>query len=225
MAVTMPPALEAKDLYRFYHADEDEILALRGVSVALQPGELVAVIGPSGSGKSTLLNCLAGLDEPDGGWVAVGGERMTHRPEHERARLRARKIGMMLQSGGLLPDCSVLNNLLIAMALTGVVQRSKARAVLHAVGLAHRLDARPAQLSGGEAARAGLALALVNDPVVLLADEPTGELDRESEALVLSLIQERCANGVAILVVTHNPAIAAAASRVLVLTDGILHDA
>lgn len=223
MDVVTAPALEASNLYRFFRIGDDETLALRGVSLRVAPGEFVAVVGPSGSGKSTLLHCLAGLDEPDGGWVAVGGERMSHRPEPSRARLRARRVGIMLQSGNLLPSATVYQNLLIALALSGTVERSRARETLHGVGLAHRMHALPAQLSGGELARASLALALVNDPAVLLADEPTGELDHQNEARVLALLQQRAGAGVAAVVVTHNPAIAAAASRVFTLVDGAVH--
>lgn len=215
-------ALEAHDLYRFYHAGEDETLALRGVSLAVAPGETVAVMGPSGSGKSTLLACLAGLDEPDGGWVAVAGERLTRRSQAERARLRARRIGMLLQSGNLLDHLTVTENLLLAMDLAGHANRRRVFETLDAVGIAHRGSGYPAQLSGGELARAGLALALVNDPAILLADEPTGEVDAANEERLLELLSERAAAGGATLVVTHSPAVAAVAGRVLHLVDGRL---
>jgi putative ABC transport system ATP-binding protein len=218
-------ALEAHDLYRFYHAGEDETLALRGVSVSVRAGEIVAVVGPSGSGKSTLLACLAGLDEPDGGWVAVTGERLTRRPQAARARLRARRIGVLLQSGNLLDHLTIEQNLLIAQMLAGPYRREKARSALAAVGLGHRTEARPSQLSGGELARAGLALALVNDPAVLLADEPTGEVDALNEDVLLRLLVARARDGAAALVVTHSRAVAAVADRVLRLVDGRLADA
>lgn len=217
-------ALEAHDLYRFYHAGEDETLALRGVSLAIAPGEMVAVVGPSGSGKSTLLQCLAGLDEPDGGWVAVTGERLTRRPEGERARLRSRRIGVLLQSGNLLDHLTVSQNLHLAMSLAGSVDRARSHAALEAVGIAHRADAYPSQLSGGELARAGLALALINDPAVLLADEPTGEVDAGNEERFLDLLAERAAEDSAALIVTHSPAVAARCDRVLRLVDGRLGD-
>jgi putative ABC transport system ATP-binding protein len=217
-------ALEAHDLYRFYHAGEDETLALRGVSLAVQPGEIVAVVGPSGSGKSTLLACLAGLDEPDGGWVAVGGERMSRRPQAVRARIRARRIGVLMQSANLLDHLTIEQNLMIAQMFAGPSQRERAWAALSAVGLGERMRARPSQLSGGEVARAGLAVAMVNDPVILLADEPTGEVDAVNENLVLDLLVERARSGGAALVVTHSPAVAAVADRVLRLVDGRLSD-
>jgi putative ABC transport system ATP-binding protein len=217
-------AIEAHDLYRFYHAGDDETLALRGVSLAVAPGERVAVVGPSGSGKSTLLNCLAGLDEPDGGWVAVAGRRVNRRPEAERACLRARTIGVLLQTGNLLDQLTVAQNLTLARGLAGAADGAPIRAGLTAVSLLHRADALPRQLSGGELARAGLALALVNDPPILLADEPTGEVDAANETLLLALLAERAAAGGAALIVTHSAAVAAAADRVLRLVDGRLSD-
>jgi putative ABC transport system ATP-binding protein len=217
--------LEAHDLYRFYHASEDETLALRGVSLSLRPGETVAITGPSGSGKSTLLNCLAGLDEPDGGWVAVMGKRMTRRPERERAALRARYIAVLLQSGNLLDHLTVADNLRVAISLApGGPQRVSVDAALGAVGLAERARALPAQLSGGELARAGLALVLMNDPPVLLADEPTGEVDAVNEARLLDLLVKRAHEGGANLIVTHSPAVASVADRVLHLVDGRLEN-
>lgn len=217
--------LEAHDLYRFYHAGEDETLALRGVSLLLRPAETVAIIGPSGSGKSSLLNCLAGLDEPDGGWTAVMGERMTRRPEAERAALRARHIGILLQSGNLLEHLTVAENVRVATYFRQ--QKKEALDVgvtLAAVGLAGRSRALPSHLSGGELARAGLALATVNAPPILLADEPTGEVDAANEAIVLDLLRQRARNGDANLVVTHSEAVASMADRVLRLVDGRLLD-
>jgi putative ABC transport system ATP-binding protein len=216
-------ALEAHDLYRFYHAGEDETLALRGVSLAVQPGEIVAVVGPSGSGKSTLLACLAGLDEPDGGWVAVGGERMSRRPQAVRARLRARRIGVLMQSANLLDHLTIEQNLMIAQMFAGPSQRERAWAALSAVGLGGRMAARPSQLSGGEVARAGLAVAMVNDPVILLADEPTGQLDSVTAARVLdTLLQVLTELGTAILVSTHDPIVAGRFDTVWTMKDGVL---
>ena len=215
-------ALEAHDLYRFYHVGDDETLALRGVSLHVAPGETVAVAGPSGSGKSTLLACLAGLDEPDGGWVAAAGDRLTRRPQPERARVRARRIGVLLQTGNLLNQLTVRENLLVAMTLAGRPNTARVSEALFRVDLAHRAMALPAQLSGGELARAGLALALINDPAILLADEPTGEVDAENERRLLALLAERARQGGAALIVTHSPAVAAAADRTLHLIDGRL---
>jgi putative ABC transport system ATP-binding protein len=219
------PVIDAHDLYRFFHAAEDETLALRGVSLQVGAGEMVAIVGPSGSGKSTLLNCLTGIDEPDGGWVTICGERLSHRPEGARAQLRARKLGILSQSGNLLSDLTVGENLSVVGSLQRSPRTSDERALLEALDLAEKYDAMPAQLSGGEAARAGLAVALVNQPAALFADEPTGELDTANEARVLGLLRERAANGMAVVIVTHNDQIAAAASRIVRLVDGQLrHD-
>jgi putative ABC transport system ATP-binding protein len=219
------PLVDARELYRFFHAGDDETFALRGVSVAVRPGEMVAVVGPSGSGKSTLLACLAGLDEPDGGHVIIAGQRITRGPEATRAGLRARWIGMLLQSGNLLEHLSVAQNIEAAQALVPRGHRRGARSLLGDVGLAERASARPSTLSGGEAARAGLALAMANDPPVLLADEPTGEVDKEAERRVLALLRGRADEGKAVLVVTHSHDVAQAADRVVHMVDGrISHD-
>jgi putative ABC transport system ATP-binding protein len=215
--------LEATDLYRFYHAGDDETLALRGVSLAVRPGEVVAVVGPSGSGKSTLLACLAGLDDPDGGAVRIAGERMSRRPEGERAALRARSIGILLQSGNLLEHLSVLENVELARTLSGDHSRSP-RDVLERVGLSDRLHASPSRLSGGEAARAGLAVALIGRPALLLADEPTGEVDAANERAMTELLLSEAARGTAVLVVTHSERLAAAAGRIIHLRDGEIVD-
>ena len=219
--------LEATDLYRFYHAGDDETFALRGVSLRVDAGEILAIVGPSGSGKSTLLACLAGLDEPDGGRVSVAGTRITRRPESERARLRAGWIGILQQSGNLLEHLSVANNIRSAQTLVPGANRGGASVpeLLADVGLAERAHARPATLSGGEAARAGLAVALANDPPLLLADEPTGEVDEANERLILDLLRRRAESGHAVVIVTHSTRAALEADRVVHLSDGRLVDA
>jgi putative ABC transport system ATP-binding protein len=212
--------LEANNLYRFYHVDDVEVLALRGVSMTLGAGETVAVVGPSGSGKSTLMNCLAGLDEPDGGHVNVSGERLSRRSEAERAKLRAEHIGILLQSNNLLPTLSVEENIRLAMSLAHKQDAVYLDTLLEQVGLEKRRHNRPAQLSGGETARAGLAVALAADPKVLLADEPTGEVDAETEAQILGLLEQRKQRGGAALIVTHSPTLAQWADRSISLKDG-----
>jgi len=216
--------LEAFDIYRFYHVGEEETLALRGVSIHVEAGEIVAVQGPSGSGKSTLLACLSGLDEPDGGFVTVLGERITRRPEAERAKVRARKIGIMLQSGNLFDHLSVEDNIRLQMHLADKVNEQHVDELINLVGLNHRRHARPAHISGGEAARAGLAVALAAEPEVLLADEPTGEVDAETEKHILHLLDAHRKNGGAILVVTHSNAVATYANRTVYLFDGRIVD-
>jgi putative ABC transport system ATP-binding protein len=213
-------ALIARDLYRFYHAGEEETLALRGVNLDVDAGEMVAVKGPSGSGKSTLLACLAGLDEPDGGYVQLGQQRITRRSEPDRAALRARHIGVMLQAGNLLDHLTVEDNILLPMRLAGKVDRERIASLLELVGLSDRRRAWPAQLSGGEAARVALAVALATNPTLLLADEPTGQVDGETEQQVLSLIAGFCHDGGAAVLVTHSDAVALAAQRVIRLADG-----
>ena len=214
------PVLEAIDLYRFYHAGDDETLALRGVSLRLYPREIVAVTGPSGSGKSTLLACLAGLDEPDGGTVKVSGETMSRRPENERAALRARTLGMLFQTSNLLDHLSVEQNIVLAQRLAGRVDPVRVSALLEEVGLSDRAKASPASLSGGESARAGLAVALANDPLVILADEPTGELDEVTARRITELLRKHADAGAAVLIVTHSASVAADADREISLMDG-----
>jgi putative ABC transport system ATP-binding protein len=217
--------LEAFDLYRFYHAGEEETLALRGVSLQVAASEIVVVMGPSGSGKSTLLSCLAGLDEPDGGYVVLSGKRLTRRSEAERSARRAAEMGILLQSGNLFDHLSVTENILLKMHLAHRVDKQRLRLLLEQVGLQARAAAYPAQLSGGETVRAALAVALAVAPPLLLADEPTGEVDAETEQDILRLFELRRTAGDATLIVTHSNALAASADRVIHLMDGRVLDA
>ena len=219
------PALDARDLYRFFHAGDEETFALRGVSLSIRSGEMIAILGPSGSGKSTLLGCLAGLDEPDGGTVRIAGERLTRRSEAERARMRASGVGVLMQSGNLLEHLSVRDNVEFAQRVAGSPDVGRVHDLLARAGLEGRAAARPSALSGGEAARAGLAVALANDPTVLLADEPTGELDRAHESMVLELLMDLARAGGAVCVVTHSDPVAHVADRVVRLADGRIVDA
>ncbi len=212
--------LDAYDLYRFYHAAEEETLALRGVSLHVEAGEMVAIQGPSGSGKSTLLACLTGLDEPDGGYVTIFGQRLTRRPEAERAKVRARRMGIMLQSGNLLEHLSVEENIGLQMVLSDRVDKKYLDELIDLVDLNHRRQARLTHISGGEAARAGLAVALAAKPRILLADEPTGEVDSQTERHILQFLDTYRKKGGAILVVTHSDAVATHANRTIHLFDG-----
>lgn len=214
------PALSARSLYRFFRAGEEETFALQGVGLEVGHGETVAVTGPSGSGKTTLLNCLAGLDEPDGGTVRIAGVRLSHRPESERGGIRARHVGVLFQSGNLLDHLSVRDNVALVQRLAPARSRTPVQEILDQLGIGQRAGALPGELSGGEGARAGLAVALANTPDVLLADEPTGEVDADTERRLLDLLRERAADGTAVVVVTHSRAVAAAADRVLRLRDG-----
>ena len=217
--------IEARELYRFYHVGDDETLALRGVSMEVKAGEIVAVAGPSGSGKSTLLACLAGLDEPDGGFVFIQGQRLTRRDERVRTAMRARLIGILLQSGNLFDHLTVEQNVRLKMHLAGQHDSARIREVLDHVGISERRHAYPPQLSGGEASRAGLAVALAPRPPVLLADEPTGEVDSATEERILALFDEHRKNGGASLIVSHSEAIARRADRIVRLQDGKVVDA
>jgi putative ABC transport system ATP-binding protein len=219
--VGVTSALDAQNLYRFYHAGDDETLALRGVSLAVDAGELVAVTGPSGSGKSTLLACLAGLDEPDGGMVRVDGEQLSRRSEEVRAAIRARSIGVLFQNTNLLDHLTVTENVRVARRLADDARaHGTVNELLEELGIGDRARARPSELSGGELARAGLAVAIANHPGVILADEPTGELDHARASSILALLRTRAEKGAAVIVVTHSDAVASEADRVVALRDG-----
>lgn len=212
--------IEAFDLYRFYHAKEEETLALRGVSIHVEAGEIVIVMGASGSGKSTLISCLAGLDEPDGGYVQLLGKLLTRRSEAERAALRASHIGILLQGSNLFEYLSVADNVLLQMQLARKVDRRRVENLVELVGLQHRRYAHPSQLSGGETARAGLAVALAANPSLLLTDEPTAEVDAETEKQIFQLFEERRQLGGATLIATHSQALAQLGDRIIYLQDG-----
>ncbi|MCP2323499.1 putative ABC transport system ATP-binding protein [Hamadaea flava] len=213
--------LTAHRLFRFYRAAGEEIFALVGVSLSVDAGELVAVAGPSGSGKSTLLALLGGLDEPDGGSVVVDGLVISHRPETERAAIRARSVGILFQYGNLLDHLTVGQNMRLAARLSGTtVAPPDVSGRLAQVGMAGTENMLPRQLSGGQAARAGLAVALVNDPPVVLADEPTAELDSGSERQVLGLLRLAADGGTAVVIASHSPRVLAVCDRVVHLADG-----
>jgi ABC-type lipoprotein export system ATPase subunit len=213
--------LVADDLYRFFHVDGAEVRALRGASLLVGRGETVALVGASGSGKSTLMACIAGLDDPDGGLVTIDGVRMTRRPEDERAALRAHSIGYLAQSRNLFSHLSVSENIRLQLKLGGASHvEERIDELLALVGLSNHRDAPPQTLSGGEAARAGLAVALANDPILLLADEPTAEVDEETERLILDALEQRRRDGAAALIATHSRTIAARASRIVGIVDG-----
>lgn len=213
-------ALDAHELYRFFHIGDDETAALRGISFQVSAGEIVALMGPSGSGKSTLLSCVTGLDEPDGGHVEVAGLRLTRRSEAERTRIRAANFGILLQSGNLFGHLSVAQNVRLQMLLAGKPDEKRIDALLESVGLSNRAQAFPTALSGGETARAGLAVALAADPPVLVADEPTAEVDRDTESRLIRHFEARREAGLATLLATHSKALAQRADRIIRLRDG-----
>jgi predicted ABC-type transport system involved in lysophospholipase L1 biosynthesis ATPase subunit len=191
----------------------------------IDPGEFVALVGPSGSGKSTLLQVVAGLDEPSAGSVWVGGMTLSGLDGEARTRVRRERIGIVFQRDNLWNHLTALENVALAAQLTGdPTAFQRAQQLLAELGLENRVHHRPAALSGGEQQRVGIATALINNPVAILADEPSGELDRASEALVLDqLDRARRSRGCALLVVTHSEAIAARATRVVRMEDGTCH--
>lgn len=216
--------LSARGLTKVYGDGETAAVALGGVDLDLFPAELLAVIGPSGSGKSTLLHLLAGIDSPSGGTVEVGGRDLASMSDAEAAHFRARRIGFVLQRDNLIPSLTVRENAAAPLMLAGVPRREalkRATELLERVGLDHRLDAFPADVSGGEAQRAAVARACSGEPLLVFADEPTGALDRASGERVVELLCELVADvGAAGLIVTHDPAIANRAERTLRLLDG-----
>jgi putative ABC transport system ATP-binding protein len=215
------PVLEAHGLHRFYRRGGEEVAALRDVSLTVEPGEMVAVVGPSGSGKSTLLNLLAGLDDPDGGSVRVAGRSLSHEPTSAQSRMRGELIGVLTQTSGLLEHLDVVGNLRLAGSFRNPrPARGDLARVLESVGLAARRHARPSTLSGGETARANLAVAMAGGPLLLLADEPTAEVSTAEESALLVLLREVRPPDGATIVVTHSPRVAEAADRVLRLVDG-----
>jgi putative ABC transport system ATP-binding protein len=212
--------IAADDIYRFYHTRYEETRALRGVTFSIEPGELVALVGPSGSGKSTLLACLAGLDVPDGGQVELMGEPIARLSENERALRRRRHVGIVMQSRNLFAGLTAEENVHLPMLIAGAPDAKRVAALLDAVGVRDRRAALPADLSGGEAARVGLAIALAMEPELILADEPTAEVDAATEKDLIRLLAERCAAGAAAMAATHSQALAKQASRVIRIADG-----
>jgi putative ABC transport system ATP-binding protein len=218
--------LRAHELTRRYREGDVEHVVLDGASLEVRRGELVVVLGPSGSGKSTLLNLVSGIDRPDGGWVEVGGVRLTGLGERERTLVRRREIGFVFQFFHLLPTLTVRENLLLPLELRGRVgpaERERARALLARVGLEGRADAFPDRLSGGEQQRVAVARALVHEPALVLADEPTGNLDPDTGARALDLLEELVReHGRTLLAVTHSRDLATRADRVLRVVHGRL---
>lgn len=241
MAVAAPPAdvdagrgavaavvLSATDLTRTYLTPGGEVPALSGVTAEFRAGAVTAIIGPSGSGKSTLLNLLAGFDHPDRGEVRLGGTVLSSLGEREMADLRLHSFGFVFQSFNLVAVLTAWQNVAFPLGLAGVdaaTRRQRAMTMLARFGLEGRTDHLPARLSGGERQRVSLARALINDPAVVFADEPTGNLDSRSGEQVLAALREVAAEGRTVLIVTHDPGIAERADAVLELLDGRVVDA
>ena len=226
LGVDAPEAtLEFDDVRKSLWAGGQRVDILHGVTFSLSAGEMVALVGPSGSGKSTILGIAAGLDSPTSGRVRIAGIDVSGMPERPLAALRARSVGMVFQAYNLLPTLTALENVELPLLVPGQVRGDRGRAadLLLGLGLGHRLHHRPAQLSGGEQQRVAVARALVTDPPLLVADEPTGNLDTATgEALVDVLLDVRARHGTTVLVATHNDALARRADRVLRVRDGRL---
>ena len=220
------PALEAVEVTRSYQLDGVIVEALRGVTLTVEQGDYLAVVGPSGSGKSTLMHLLGGLDRPTTGILRVGGRDVSEMTQDELAVVRNETLGFVFQAFQLLPRTSAVDNVAMPLVYRGVrraERRRRAATALEQVGMGHRLDHRPNQLSGGEQQRVAIARALVGDPQVLLADEPTGNLDTRTGEEVMALLEAlNSTRGVAVVLVTHDRDVAARARRQVRVRDGLL---
>jgi len=221
----MTPIIETRDLWKIHPMDGTGVEALRGVNLAVEPGEFVALVGPSGSGKSTLLHLLGAMDTPTRGEVVFEGKNLAAFSDGERTQLRCRQIGFVFQTFNLLPTLTAFQNVELPLRLARVPTRERiprARELLIQVGLGARTNHLPRQLSGGERQRVAIARALANHPKLLLADEPTGNLDSVTGKETIALLQEVHRAGQTIMLVTHNADVAAQANRVLHVRDGVI---
>ncbi len=215
--------IELQDVWRTYVMGDEQLHALSGITETIEDGEHVAIMGPSGSGKSTLLNVLGCLDRPTAGTYRLGGRNTAELNDDELSHLRAEQLGFVFQSYHLVARLTAIDNVALPLLFAGVPRaerKARAEAALESVGLADRTDHRPAELSGGQRQRVAVARAMVMGPQILLADEPTGNLDSTSGKQVLDLLGRLRAEGLTLVVVTHDPAVARRADRVLVLVDG-----
>jgi putative ABC transport system ATP-binding protein len=221
--MTQQPLIVTRNISKAYRMESYTVTALRGVSVEIAAGEFVAVMGPSGSGKSTFMNLLGCLDSPSAGDYYLAGEKVSELSGDALAAIRNRRIGFVFQNFNLLPRTSALENVELPLLYGGVapaMRRARALGRLHQVGLAERASHHPAQLSGGQQQRVAIARALVNDPALILADEPTGALDTRTSLEVMDLLQQLNRGGLTVVLVTHEHDVAAFASRVVSFRDG-----
>ena len=221
--------IELRDIHKTYHLGEVDVPVLKGISLRVAQGELVALMGTSGSGKSTLMNILGCLDHPTTGEYWLDGEEISGLSSKQRARVRKRMIGFVFQTFNLLPRTSALENVVMPLAYVEDIaerqMRQRAAELLQKVGLAERLDHQPSQLSGGQQQRVAIARALVNQPRILLADEPTGNLDSRTSEEILQMFQGlNQSDGLTIILVTHDPGVANHAQRIVRIRDGLIED-
>ncbi len=220
------PVIQTARLTKIYKMGDVEVRALAGVSFKIYKGEVVSIMGPSGSGKSTLMNLLGCLDRPTSGRYVLDGEEVSTLDDDELASIRNRKVGFVFQSFNLLSRQSALANVELPMRYAGVGgpdRRERAKSALESVGLADRVEHRPTELSGGQQQRVAIARALVNDPAILMADEPTGNLDSKSGKEIMELLLNlNRTSGTTLIIVTHDPTIAAQTQRVIRLRDGLI---
>jgi len=217
------PLIETRDLWKTYVMGDEEIHALRGVSISIERGEYVAIMGPSGSGKSTLMNLIGCLDTPSKGTYLLNGKMVSEMNDNELARIRNEEIGFVFQTFNLLPRASALANVELPLVYAGMSKQARlaqAKAAIEKVELTHRMSHKPNELSGGQRQRVAIARALVNNPSILLADEPTGNLDSKTGVEIMALFARLHEAGNTIIVVTHEPDIAAYAHRVIAIRDG-----
>jgi putative ABC transport system ATP-binding protein len=217
--------IQAEGLTKIYKMGEVEVHALSGANVKIGRGEIVSIMGPSGSGKSTLMNILGCLDRPSGGSYVLDGEAVSNLNSDQLAGIRNRKVGFVFQSFNLLPRATALSNVELPMRYAGVARgrTDKARKALESVGLGDRMSHRPTELSGGQQQRVAIARALVNDPAIIMADEPTGNLDSKSgKEIIELLLQLNKENGTTVIVVTHDPKVAEQTQRIIRLYDGLV---
>ena len=219
------PILVAEGVRKIYRSGGADVCALKGLDLEVPPGEFLAVMGPSGSGKTTLLNCLSGLDEIDAGRVLVEGHSIHELSDAKRTRHRAETMGFIFQAFNLIPVFTATENVELPLLLARVPEaeaRRRARETLASVGLGHRLDRRPPELSGGEQQRVAIARALAGRPRLVWADEPTGNLDSEMAASVMDLLSSLHEEGLTLVLITHDPTVAARADRLITVRDGEL---